>query len=300
MVKSFCTKALLSAGFIAFGASIASPALADDDDEVELVTCEQSIGTIALIDSPSAGWSQWDLGSPRMLITRLATESGCFTPHAGGAGEPARFLVTAIAGTQEEVDQGINVATGVATEALLRSGAASGILSSVPFGGAALGMLGGLGGRRTTVAAGLTVVSPANGQPLAAGTGSVSRSSLSFRGNSGAWARGVADTTGYADNRNGRKLTEAFIIAFNELVAQRAALDAAPEAGASAPAAAGEGSAIVAVDTAMRSAASASASQVRSLRAGTQLTPTGKREGLWIELADNYGTTGWVSVEDLQ
>ena len=290
MIRNISKHALLAAGVIALSAA---PAAADDDD-VELVNCDSSIGSIALVDSPGAGWSQWDLGSPRMLITRLAAESGCFTPLAGGSGEPADFLVTAIAGTQEEVDQGINMATGVATEALIRSGAASGLLGSVPFGGAALGMLGGLGGRRTTVAAGLTVVSPANGQPLAAGTGSVRSTSLSFRGNSGAWARGMAETTGYADSSEGRKLTEAFILAFNQLVAQRAALEAAPAAAAPA-----EPAAVVAIDTSMRASASADAEEVRSLRAGTELNPTGNRDGLWIEVEDNYGTKGWVSVEDL-
>lgn len=270
-----------------------------DDDDVALVQCEESIGTIALVDGAGAGWQQWDLGSPRALITRLAAESGCFTPHAGGA-EPARFLVTAIAGTEEEVDQGLNIASAAATEALIRSGAASSVLSRVPFGGAAAGLLGGLGGRRTTVAAGLTVVSPSNGQPLATGSGSVSSSSLSFRGSSGSWARDVAGGSGYAESRNGRKLTEAYIIAFNQLIAQRAALDAAPQAGAAASVADSGPAAVAAVDTSMRAAPSADAAEVRSLRAGTELTPTGNREGLWIEAEDNFGTSGWVSVEDLQ
>ncbi len=273
-----------------------APALADDDD-VELVRCEQSLGSIALVDSPSAGWSQWDLGSPRMLVSRLATESGCFTPHTGADGSAANFLVTAIAGSQEEVDEGINMATGVAKEALWRSGAATGILSRVPFGGAALGMLGGLGGRRTTVSAALTVVSPATGQLLAAGTGSVSRSSLSFRGSDGAYNRGLADTAGYGESGNGRKLTEAFIVAFNQLVEQRAALQASPTA--TAPAG-DEPGAVVAVDTVMRERPDAASAEVRSLREGTQLTPSGQRDGLWIEVSDNFGTSGWVSVEDLQ
>ncbi len=272
-----------------------APALANDE-EVQLVRCEESLGTVALVDSPNAGWSQWDLGSPRMLVSRLAAESGCFTPHSGADGTPAQFLLTAIAGTQEEVDQGINVATGVAREALVRSGAAGAVLSRVPFGGAALGMLGGLGGRRTTVAAALTVVSPATGQPLAAGSGSVRSSSLSFRGSGGAYNRALADSVGYSDSGNGRKLTEAFIIAFNQLVDQRAALAAAPAA--PAPAAA-EPAATVATDTIMRDSPSAEGVEIRSLREGTQLTPSGRREGLWIEVSDNFGTSGWVSVEDL-
>lgn len=271
-------------------------ALADDD--VELVKCEQSIGTIALVDGAGAGWRQWNLGSPRALITRLAAESGCFTPHAGGA-EPARFLVTAIAGTEEEVDQGMNLASAAATEALVRSGAATSVLSRVPFGGAAAGLLGGLGGRRTVTAAGLTVVSPANGQPLATGTGAVSKSTISFRGNSGAWANDVASGAGYADSKEGRQLTEAYIIAFNQLVAQRSALEAAPQAGAPAAASSGP-AAVAAVDTSMRAGPAADAAEVRSLRAGTALTPTGNRDGLWLEAEDNFGTRGWVSVEDLQ
>lgn len=282
-------------------ASVLASVPARADDEVQLVRCEQSLGSVALVDGAGAGWQQWDLGSPRALLMRLATESGCFTPHTGGA-EPARFLMTAVAGTEEEVDQGVNLATTAATETLVRSGAAASVLRSVPFGGAALGMLGGLGGTRRTVAAGLTVVSPATGQPIASGSGTVRSSSLSFRGSGGGWARGVAETTGYADSRDGQKLTEAFIIAFNQVVAQNSALAAAPQPGAAvATAAPATGpSAVAAVDTVMRAAAAADAAEIRSLRAGTELVPTGNRDGLWVEAADNFGTRGWVSVEDLR
>lgn len=271
----------------------AAPAQAKDD--VELVKCDASIGSIALVDGDQAGWNEWDLGSPRELLNALAVESGCFTPHNAASGAPARFLITAIAGTQEEVDKGVEYAKAGATEALLRSGAAGSVLSKVPFGGAALGMFGGLGGKKKTVAAGLRVVSPSTGQTIAAGSGSVKKSSLSFGGNS--WASNAATGAGYQGSKNGKMLTEAFVLAFNELVAQRAVLDAAPEAGAPAASAAAS---VVAVDTVMRASASASAAEVRSLRAGTEVTPTGERNGLWIEMTDNYGTRGWVSVEDLQ
>lgn len=92
-------------------------------------------------------------------------------------------------------------------------------------------------------------------------------------------------------------LTEAFTLAFNQVVAQRALMESAPAA--ATPAAAAPG-AVVAVDTIMRAAPAANGTQVRKLRAGTALTPTGKRDGLFIEVADNFGSTGWVSVEDLQ
>lgn len=91
-------------------------------------------------------------------------------------------------------------------------------------------------------------------------------------------------------------LTEAFLLAFNQLVAQRELLTAAP-AGAAEQAAP---EAVVAGDTVMRAEASADAAVVRSLRAGTELDPTGNRSGLFIEVKDNFGTSGWVSVEDLK
>jgi hypothetical protein len=57
---------------------------------------------------------------------------------------------------------------------------------------------------------------------------------------------------------------------------------------------------VVAVATIMRETPDASAKSVRNLRAGTELVPTGKREGLFIEVKDNFGTTGWVSVAELK
>jgi hypothetical protein len=271
-------------------------AAADKPEAPALVTCEQSLGTIALVDGDLAGWTQYGLGSPRELINALATQSGCFTPHTDMRA-PARFLITAVAGSQEEVDKSVELGKTVATEALVRSGAAARMAGGVPFAGAALGMFSAFGGKKKTVAAGLRVVSPANGQAIASGTGTVKKSSLTWGG--GNWASTAAGAAGYQSSKDGQMLAEAFILAFNQLVAQKAALETAPAmgAGAMAPASAG---AVVAVDTNIYAAAAKTSAAVRAVRAGTQLTPTGKREGLFIEVADNYGTKGWVSVEDLK
>lgn len=269
---------------------------ADKDDTPELVRCQESIGSIALVEGDQAGWNDWGLGSPRALINALATESGCFTIDNPNDAAPARFLVTAIAGTAEEVDKGMELAKDAAMEGLVRSGAASSLLGSVPGAGAVLGMFGGLGGKKKTVAAGLRVVSPANGLTVAAGQGIVKKSSIDFGGSAAGWAGTAANASGYQGSKNGEMLTEAFVIAFNQLVAQRELMTAAPQAASGA----GDDDAVVAVDTVMRVAANSSAASVRTLRAGTELDPTGKREGLFIEVKDNFGTTGWVSVEDLK
>lgn len=287
---------LMTAGLVMAALAAHTSASAAKKQAPELTKCETSLGTIALVDGDTTGWTEWGLGSPRELINALAIESGCFTPANTANGDPARFLVTAIAGSQEEVDKGMEMAKAGATEALIRSGAAGSVLSKVPVGGALLGAFGGFGGKKKTVAAGLRVVSPTNGMTVAAGSGTVKKSSLSFSG-SGGWAQTAANASGYQGNKNGEMLTEAFVLAFNQLIAQRAVLESAPAASGGAPAAA---AAVVAVDTIMRSTPAATGAEVRSLRAGTELSPTGKREGLFIEVADNYGTKGWVSVEDME
>ena len=285
---------------IASFAALCAPSItvAQSKEPPELAECEEPIGTIAVVEGSTAGWNEWGLGTPRALINSLAIQSGCFTPHAAQDGTPADFLLTTIAGSQEEVDQGVEAGKAVASEALLRTGVAGQALSKVPLAGSVLGMFGGLGGRKKTVAAGITVVSPSNGQTITATSGSVKKSRIKFRRDEYSWAATAAGEAGYADSKDGRMLTEAFTIAFNQLVEQRALLENIPLASAS-EAADSEPKAVVAVDTVMRAGPSADTEEVRSLRAGTELTPTGNREGLFIEAQDNYGTTGWVSVEDL-
>lgn len=295
----YAVRVSISAAAAAFFATQAAAA-----DDVALVECEGSYGSIAVVDGDTQGWSEYGLGSPRDLVNALANESGCFTPVDVAGGQQADFLLNVIAGDKEEVDRGISIATTAATEGLLRSGAASTILSKVPMGGALLGAFGGFGGKKKTVAAGIRVISPANGMTLVSGSGEVKKSTLSFnRVASGSWAYGVQQATGasgYTSDKNGRMLTEAFVIAFNNVVAQAGALTAASGAAASVPTASITTTYTVAADSTLYRSANTLGGDVRSLRAGTELTPTGNKDGLFVEVTDNYGNKGWVSVEDLQ
>ena len=146
---------------------------AAEPEEITLDKCAQSYGTIAVVEGDTQGWSDYGLGSPRELINSLARESGCFTPHNPAAGTPADFLMNVVAGDSEEVDKSVEMAKSAAVEGLVRSGAASSIISKVPVGGALLGMFGGLGGKKKRVAAGIKLLSPATGQAIIAGTGEV-------------------------------------------------------------------------------------------------------------------------------
>ena len=186
-----------------------------------------------------------------------------------------------------------------------------------------------MGGKKKTVAAGLKVISPATGQVIAAGTGEQTKSQISF-GSAGMgpglglvsnnpWgdaAREQMKTMGYGDpyapggsgytaTKDGQMLTTAFVVAFNNVVAQQSALLAVKPAAGAVAAAAGatpvstKPAYTTAVDTQLY-AKPAKGATVRALRAGTALTPSGGREGLFVEVSDAYGTKGWVSVEDLK
>ena len=204
-----------------------------------------------------------------------------------------------IAGDKEEVDQTIEKAKGVAMEGLVRSGAASGLLRGVPGGGSMLGMFGGLGGKKKVVAAGIRLISPMNGQTVASGTGEVKKTAISFGSGGGVVGAVANGATGaaYAGSKDGQMLLEAFIKAFNGVAAQGPALASMlPAATAAAPAA----SATAAIDAKMFASADAKSATLRTVRAGTALTPTGQRQGLFIEVQDSFGTKGWVSVEDMR
>ena len=184
----------------------ASPALAQKKgkEQIQLTTCTQAYGTIAVVDGDTQGWTKYGLSSPRELVNALAMESGCFTPHNPASGKPADFLLNVIAGDAEEVDKSIDLAKSAATEGLIRSGAAGTVLTRVPMGGALLGAFGGLGGKKKVVAAGIKVLSPATGQTIATGSGEVRKSSLTF-GGAGGWAQGVQNA-GYGTSKDGQML----------------------------------------------------------------------------------------------
>ncbi|AXU18324.1 SH3 domain-containing protein [Novosphingobium sp. THN1] len=273
---------------------------ADKEPPVTLTKCDKSYGSVALVDGDTQGWTKYGLSSPRELIAAMARESGCFSLHDPASGKPATFLMNVIAGDKEEVDQAIEKAKGVAMEGLVRSGAASGMMRSIPGAGSMLGMFGGFGGKKKVVAAGIRLISPANGQTVASGSGEVKKTTISFGNGGGTLGAVASGATGaaYAGSKDGQMLIEAFVKAFNGLSGQGPAL--ASLAPAAAPAPAAPANATTAIDTKMFTAADLKSATLRTVRAGTALTPTGQRQGLFIEVQDSFGTKGWVSVEDMR
>ncbi len=276
--------------------SLSTTAFAAEKDQLPAVSkCPASFGSVALTDGDTQAWNEMGLGSPRELLAAVVAESGCFSMHSAATGQPANFLMTAVAGSKEEVDKTVETAKGAAIQGLARSGALS-RMGGGAFG--ALGALGGLGGKKKIINAGLRVLSPASGLTVASGSAESVKSNITFGGAGGwGWAGSAAGGLGqYTGSKNGIQLATAFIKAYNMVVSQSAALSAVPKYAAPAAASA---LVTVAVDTQLYAGPVKGAS-VRALRAGTTLTPTGKREGLFVEVKDNFGTTGWANVEDMK
>jgi len=299
MTKFKPVSAIKAATAIASIVALTAPVAAKDKN-VEVVKCDASYGTIAITDGDTQGWNKFGLSSPRGMLGAIVQESGCFTLHTGADGQPTDYLLSAIAGSQEEVDQTMNVAKTALTEGLVRSGAATTVLSKVPMGGALVGMFGGLGGKKKTITAGLRLMNPANGQTLIAGSGQSKKSTIKILGRSDWVAASQGQFGQYGSSKDGKMVTSAFIEAFNGLASQAGALATVQQAATAAAPAASSASYTVAVETKMLASASANAPEVRSLRADTELLPTGNKTGLFVEVTDNYGTKGWVSVEDLR
>ena len=189
----------------------ATPASARDR-EIEIARCPSPLGSMAVADGDTQGWTRYGLGSPRALLGAIIDSSGCFTVHDPASSEPADYVLIAVAGDRAEIDRGFNIARAGVTEAALRTG----ILGRAPVVGGALGLLRGFGGQRRTVTAGLRVMNPANGSTLMTGTGESSRSSISW----GQQSAGEGSLGTYTSSRDGRLVSSAFAAAFNEIVAQ--------------------------------------------------------------------------------
>ena len=282
---------------IAFAAGVALTPARAEDDAVALAKCDRPFGSVAVVDGDSQGWTAYGLSSPRALIAAMAVESGCFSIQDPASGLPASYLMNVVAGDKEEIDRGTEMAKTAIVEGLVRSGAAGQVLGRIPMGGALMGAFGGFGGKKKTIAAGIRMISPQTGMTIITGQGAVTKTAYSFGGVSG--LASAVQGSGYGGSKDGRQLGAAFIIAFNSVIAQGSALArSAPVA--ARPSATATPGATIAVDTKMLETPLRTAAVVRSLRAGTTLKPTGQRKGVFVEMTDDFGSKGWVSVEDLK
>lgn len=268
--------------------------------------CARKMGTLSIVDGDdSRGWTQYQLASPQKLLKVLVQRSGCFNIVERGVGLQAAERERQIGG-HLGLQRGSNVGQGQIKAAdYVMIAEVQGANSNVSGGGAG-GLIGGLvGGRFGALAGGVrskkmeanTVLSITNvrtTETIATTEGYAAKNSMSFAaGGGGGFLGGGAGAVGggYDNTEIGRIVTLSFIQAYTNLVT---------ELGLVSPGSSGTAEATPAKtftaqrSLAMRGTAAASGRIIRTLPAGATVYPTGNRNGLWWEVADENDNVGWV------
>ena len=264
--------------------------------------CARKLGTLSIVDGDDPRpWTQYSLAPPSKLLKVLVQRSGCFNLVDRGSGLQAAQLERNI-GNDLGLQRRSNVGQGQIKAAdYVLVAEIQGANSNVSGGGAMAGIGGLLGGRVGALAGGLrskkmeanTVLSITNvrtTETIATEEGYAAKNNLAFgAGGFLSVAGGVGG--GYDNTDIGRIVTLSFIQAYSRLVGSLGLI----EAGSTGTAEAAPSKTFTAqAPVALRAGAVATARVLRTLPVGTVVYPTGNKNGLWWEVADENDNVGWV------
>jgi curli biogenesis system outer membrane secretion channel CsgG len=268
--------------------------------------CTHKLGTVSIADGDDpSGWTQYNLAPPQKLLKVIVQRSGCFNLVDRGTGLQAAERERDIGGGLG-LQRGSNVGQGqikaadyvLVAEVQGANSNASGSAVGAGIGGLVGHRFGGLvGGIRSKKMEANTVLSLTNvrtTETIATEDGYAAKNSLSFAGGGGLGFFGGALGAvggGYDNTDIGRIVTLAFIQAYSKMV-NDLGLVTPGDAGTAQAAPARTFTAIGPVQ--MHRTAAAGGAVIRTLPAGAIVYPTGKKDGLWWEVADENDNVGWV------
>ena len=268
--------------------------------------CVRKLGTVSVMDGDDpSGWTQFQLSGPQKLIKVLIQRSGCFNLVDRGSGLSA-------AQRERDIGDGLglqrrsNVGQGqikaadyvlvAEVQAANRNSGGSAVGAGIGglIGGRLGALAGGVGSRKMEANTVLSLTNVRTTETVAVEDGYAAKNSLSFGvgGGAGFLGGGAAAVGGGYDNTDiGRIVTLAFIQSYTKMVTSLGLLQPGGEGTAeAAPAKTFTAQAPLT----MRASAVASARAVRTLPPGSIVYPTGKKDGLWWEVADENDNVGWV------
>ena len=267
----------------------------------QVPTCARKLGTLSIIDGDdSAGWRQYNLASPQKLLRVIVQRSGCFNLVDRGAGLNAAQIERGI-GDDLGLQRGSNVGKGQIKAADYVLVAEVQARDSNSGGGAVAGAVGGLiGGQFGAVVGGIktkkleanTVLSLTNvrtTETVAVQDGYAAKNDIGW-GAGGGYGFGGVVGGGYEDTEIGRIVTLSFINAYSKMVTDLGLVGGGQSAAAEAPAKTFTATRPVN----MREAPSPQGKLIRTLPVGATVYPTGNKNGLWWEIADENDNVGWA------
>lgn len=307
----------------AFGLSAAASPIHAKGRQIVLPHCARSLGTAAVRLPPQAQdwWSGQHLSSPDTAVKALVQESACFTLVDRGAAMQLADEERARAASGQlrrgsHIGRGqVRAADYIIVPTLLSSNGHAGGVNA----GGILGVLGslipGVGGvvvsavgggvniNKKTAAVHLEVVSVRSSEVVAMADGHASKHDVGFGGGTGlvgSGSFGAFGASSYTDTDLGKVVMAAYADAYAQLVQKLGGVptEQVPEAVAS-PASAvpqtAQGSVTTIRVSELRSLPSLKGRKLHTIPAGTVLYQTGERSGVWLQVADEVGTRGWVS-----
>lgn len=268
--------------------------------------CARKLGTVSVADGDDpSGWTQFSLAPPSKLLKVMIQRSGCFNLVDRGTGLNAAQRERDIGGNLG-LQRGSNVGQGQIKAAdyvlVAEIQGANSNASGSAVGGVAGGLIGGrfgglIGGIRTKKSEANTILSLTNvrtTETIATEDGYAAKNDIGFAAGGGlGFFGGAAGAVGggYENTDLGRIVTLSFIQAYSKLVTSLNLVDPG-SAGTAEVAPTRTFTAIGPV--VMRRTAMASGAAVRTLPAGAIVYPTGKKDGMWWEVADENDNVGWV------
>src|SRR5215212_6449295 len=267
--------------------------------------CIRKLGTVSVMDGDDPrGWTQFQLAGPQKLLKVLIQRSGCFNLVDRGSGLSAAQRERDIGGGLG-MQRGSNVGQGqikaadyvlvAEVQAADSNSGGGGVALGGVFGGHhGLGAaLGGISTRKMEANTVLSLTNVRTTETLAVQDGYAAKNSISWGGGGGGFfGAGLGLVGGGYDSTDiGRIVTLAFIQAYSKMVY---------DLGLVTPGAVGTAEAAPAKtftaqgQVAMRVSAGAGARVVRTLPPGAIVYPTGAKDGLWWQVADENDNVGWV------
>lgn len=273
--------------------------------------CVRKLGTISIVDGDDSwGWTQYNLASPQKLLKVIVQRSGCFNLVDRGSGLDAAKLERNIGGdlglqrgsnvgqNQIKAADYVLVAEVQGANSNAQGSGAAGAVGGL-LGGTFGGVLGGIRSRKLEANTVLSVTNVRTTETLATVEGYAAKNDVSF-GGGGGFLGGIGAGVvggGYDNTDIGKIVTLAFIDAYTKLVTELGGV----QQGSTGTAEASPTRSFTAIaPITLRKAPNAAGAVIRTLQPGAILYPTGNRDGLWWEVADENDNVGWVLNTKLQ
>jgi len=267
----------------------------------EIPRCARKLGTVSIMDGDDTrGWMQYNLASPQKLLKAMVQKSGCFNLVDRGAGLNAAQIERNIGGNLgmqrgSNVGQGqikaadyVLVAEVQASDSNSGGGAVAGIVGGM-LGGRAGGLIGGIKTKKLEANTVLSLTNVRTTETVAVQDGYAVKNDIGWGAGGGLGFAGAVGG-GYEDTEIGRIVTLSFINSYTKLVTDLGLLSTTTTAAAAAP----TKTFVATRVTNLRATAAPAGKLLRALPAGSIVYPTGTKNGLWWEVADENDNVGWV------